>query len=54
MFDVTAAEDKQISGPSINETEMDDQTSLLLSRDDEDILLVKDMKIEGRMPQFVS
>lgn len=53
LSDATAADDKSISGSSINEAEMDAQTSLLPNRDDEEIL-VKEMKIDGRSPSFIN
>ena len=37
---------------STNETEMDAQTSLL-SQEDEEVLTVKDMKMEGRIPMII-
>jgi len=48
-------EDKQVPpSTSLSETDMDAQTSLLLSTrngdDDEEILTIKDMKIEGHIP----
>lgn len=53
----TAMDDKLHSSmgqqqDSTNETEMDAQTSLL-SQEDEEVLTVKDMKMEGRIPMII-